>query len=78
LRLGELALAAGSIAPPRLVPGDRDVDEPLEEVALPFVSGAPRRLQLLVRGEVLAAPDQLETGSQLPFPGAFYLAQPLV
>ena len=59
-RLVELALAADPAAAPRLVPGHRNVDEPLEEVALLAVGGAPRELELLVSCEVLAAPDQLD------------------
>ena len=35
-RLGELALAAGPISALRVQPRDRDVDEPLQEVALVF------------------------------------------
>ena len=50
----ELALAAGTVAAPGLVPGDDDVDEPLEEVLLGRVGGAPRILERLVRFEVLA------------------------
>jgi hypothetical protein len=41
------------------------VDESLEKVAFVGVRGAPRELQLLVRGEVLAAADQLEAGFKL-------------
>jgi hypothetical protein len=36
------------------------VDEALQEVALLGRRGAPRALELLVRGEVLAAADQLD------------------
>ena len=50
----ELPLAAGAIAAAGLVPGDDDVDEPLEEVLLGGVRGAPRILERLVRLEVLA------------------------
>ena len=60
LGLLELALAASPVAAAGLIPGDGHVDEALEEVALPLVGRAPRRLQLFVGGEVLAAPDQLQ------------------
>lgn len=59
-RLLELALGADPVAPPGLVPRDRDMDETLEEIALGGGRGAPRELELLVRGEERAAPDQLE------------------
>ena len=49
----------------RLVPGDRDVDEPLVEVALLGRRRAPRELELLVRGEELSAPDQLEAALEV-------------
>jgi hypothetical protein len=58
----ELALAAHAVAAPGLVPGDRDVDEALEEVLLGRLGGPPRELQFLVRGEELACPNQLEPG----------------
>jgi hypothetical protein len=63
-RLGELPLAPRAVPPTRVVPGDRDVDETLEEVLLRRLCGPPGLLQLLVRLEVLAAPDQIETVSQ--------------
>ena len=50
----ELALAAGTVVAPGLVPGDDDVDETLEEVLLGRVCGTPRVLERLVRLEVLA------------------------
>jgi hypothetical protein len=40
-RLLELALAADSVSPPGLVPGDGDVDESLKEVTLLSIGGAP-------------------------------------
>jgi hypothetical protein len=40
-RFLELALAADTVAPPGLVPGDGDVDEPLEELAFGRRGGAP-------------------------------------
>jgi hypothetical protein len=60
----KLSLAPGAVPPARVVPGDRDVDETLEEVLLRRVGGPPRLLELLVGLEVLAAPDQLDTVSQ--------------
>ena len=60
LRLRELALAADLVAAAGLVPGHRDVDEPLEEVAFGAVGGTPRVLQRLVGGEELASADQVE------------------
>ena len=48
----ELTLAPDPVAAAGLVPGDDDVDEPLEEVALIGLGGAPGELQLLVRLEV--------------------------
>jgi hypothetical protein len=65
LCLLELALAAPPVAAARLIPGDGDVDEALEEVALPLVGRAPRRLQLFMGSEVLAAPDQLQPCGKL-------------
>jgi hypothetical protein len=59
-RLLELSFGADPFAAPGLVPGDRDVHEPLEEVPLAGLGGAPRVFQLLVSGEELAGPDQLE------------------
>jgi hypothetical protein len=59
-RLLQLPLAADAVAAARLVPGDRDVDEALEEVALRLAGRPPRGLELLVRREELAGPDQLE------------------
>jgi hypothetical protein len=59
-RLLELPLATDAVAARGLVPGDRDMDEALEEVLLRRVGGAPRELELLVGGEELAAADQPE------------------
>lgn len=56
----ELALAADTVPATRLVPRDGDVDQPLEEVLFRRLRGAPRQLELLVRGEELAAADQVE------------------
>jgi hypothetical protein len=63
-RLGELPLAPGAVPAARVVPGDRDMHEALEKVLLCRVGRPPGLLELLVRLEVLAAPDQLETVSQ--------------
>jgi hypothetical protein len=61
LRLRELARAgAGSAGDLRVVPGDCDVYEALEEVALGRVGSAPRVLERLVRLEVAPRPDQRE------------------
>src|SRR5919108_146293 len=62
-RLRQLAFGSDAPASPRLVPGDSDVDESLEEVALVRGRGAPGVLELLVRGEVLPRADQLHTSS---------------
>jgi hypothetical protein len=59
-RLLELPLAADTAAAPGLVPRHRDVDEPLEEIALVGRGRPPRVFQRLVRGEVLAGPQQLQ------------------
>ena len=59
-RLLELPLAADAVPAPGLVPRDRDVDEALEEVLLGRLGCPPRELELLMRGEELAGPDQLE------------------
>jgi hypothetical protein len=59
-RLLELAFAADSPAAAGLVPGDGDVHEPLEEVALDRLGGSPRVFQLLVSGEEFAGPNQLQ------------------
>jgi hypothetical protein len=58
-RLLELPLGAGAPATTRLVPGDDDVYEALEEVLLRGLGCAPRVLEGLVRGEVLAGPGKL-------------------
>jgi hypothetical protein len=62
--LRELALAPGPVPPARVVPGDSNVDETLEEVLLRRVGRTPGFLELLVRLEVLAAPNQIEPVSQ--------------
>jgi Transglycosylase SLT domain len=62
--LGELPLAAWTVAPARLVPGDGEVNEALEEVALVVRGRAPRELQLLVRLEVRACANAGEARLQ--------------
>jgi hypothetical protein len=57
-RLFELAFAPDPLAAAGLVPGDRDMHETLEELALGRLGGAPRILQFLVGGEELAGPNQ--------------------
>jgi hypothetical protein len=59
-RLCELTLAAHAVAATGLVPGDRHVDETLQEVTLVRRSFPPGVLELLVRGEIPAGADQLE------------------
>ena len=56
----ELPSAARLVATACLVPGDHDVDEPLEEVLLGGVGGAPRVFERLVCGEVFSRPRQLQ------------------
>jgi hypothetical protein len=62
--LVELARGCDRPAAPGLIPRNRDVDEALVEVALGGVGRAPNDLELLVRLEVPAGPDQLETARQ--------------
>src|SRR5262249_51788918 len=52
--------AARPLSASGLVPGDRHVHEPLEEVAFRSIRRAPCRLELLVGAEVVAFPDQVE------------------
>jgi hypothetical protein len=63
-RLRELPLASGPVSTPGVVPGDRNVDETLEEVLLGRLGRPPGLLELLVRLEELATPDQIETVPQ--------------
>jgi hypothetical protein len=58
-RLLQLPLAADPVPAAGLVPGDRDVDEALVEVALLRWGSAPGVLQLLVGGEELASANQV-------------------
>jgi len=57
-RLRELAFRADPPAAAGLVPGDRDMDEALVEVPLLRRSCPPGDLELLVRSEVVAGPDE--------------------
>ncbi len=57
----ELSLAPWSVAPAGVEPGDCDVDESLQEVALPCGRVAPLVLELFVRLEELARSDQLQS-----------------
>ena len=59
-RFRQLALRADTSTAAGLVPGDRDVDEALEEVALFGRSCTPGSFELFVRGEVLARTDELD------------------
>ena len=61
LGLHELPLAAVAVAALGVQPRDGDVDEPLQEVALGGRSRAPLVLELLVRLEVGALTDQLQS-----------------
>ena len=62
-RFRELPLGADLPPAACLVPRDGDVDEALKEVAFLARRCTPCELELLVRGEVLAAPDQLKSRS---------------
>jgi hypothetical protein len=64
-RLLELPLAADAVAAACLVPGNRDMDESLEEVAFSGLCRPPLELELLVRGEELAAADQIEAAEEV-------------
>jgi len=62
-RFLQLPFAADSVAATRLVPGDGDVYETLEEVTLGRLGRlgrAPRVFQLLMSGEELAGSNQLQ------------------
>jgi hypothetical protein len=60
-RFLELAFAADAPSAAGLVPGDRDVDQPLEKIALSRLGGPPGLLELLVCVKVPAGSDQLES-----------------
>jgi len=57
----ELALAPDLPSPAALVPGDRDMNKTLEEVALALVRRSPGLLQRLVSQEILLCRQQRET-----------------
>ena len=59
--LRELPLTPDAVPAAGLVPRNGDVHEPLQEVALRRLRRPPGVLERLVRGEVLAAADQLDT-----------------
>jgi hypothetical protein len=59
-RLLELTLAARTVRARGVMPRDRDVDEPLEEVALGVRGVPPLVLELLVGLEIRPRPDQSE------------------
>ena len=61
----ELALAADAVAAAGLIPGDGDVDEPLEEVALLRRRRTPGVLELFMGAEELAAADQVQSTRKL-------------
>ena len=61
----ELALAADAVAAAGLIPGDGDVDEPLEEVALLRRRRTPGVLELFMGAEELAAADQVQSTREL-------------
>jgi hypothetical protein len=60
-RLLELAFAADAVAAAGLIPGDRDVNEALEEVALLGRRGPPRVFEFLVGGKELLEANELQT-----------------
>ena len=60
-RLLELAPRGDRPPAARLVPGDGDVDEPLEEISLLRSRRAPRLLELLVRLEVATGANLLQS-----------------
>jgi hypothetical protein len=64
-RLLQLPLAADLVPAAGLVPGDRDMDEALVEVAFVRRGRAPGVLELLVGGEELAAANQVQASSKL-------------
>ena len=69
LRFLELTFAPDPPPAAGLVPGDDDMDEALEEVALPGLGRAPGELQLLVRLEVLPGARQREPGLEVAIRG---------
>jgi hypothetical protein len=69
-RLLELAFAADPPAAAGLVPRDRDMHEPLQEVPLGRFGGTPGVFQFLVSGEELAGSNQLEAALERVRQGA--------
>ena len=67
----QLPRAADLVPTTRLVPGDDDVDEPLEEVLLRGLRSAPRILERLVRGEVLPGAGEVEAPLEILLHGWF-------
>ncbi len=67
----QLPQAADLVATTGLVPGDDDVDEPLEEVLLRGLRSAPRILERLVRGEVLPGAGEVEAPLEILLHGWF-------
>ena len=65
LCLLELPLAARPLSTAGLVPGDDDMDEPLEEVLLGRLGGAPGILERLVCREVLSRSRQLQAAREV-------------
>jgi hypothetical protein len=61
-RFGKLPVHSDALSATGLIPRDRYVDEPLQEVALFGRRGTPCIFELFVRGEVLAGTDQLDAG----------------
>ena len=59
-RLLELTLAADPVSAARLVPGNSNVDETLQEVPLWGLRRTPGDLELLVRLEIAATANQFE------------------
>jgi hypothetical protein len=59
-RLLELALATDLLPATGLIPGNRDVDEALQEISLGRLGSPPGVLELLVRLEVPAFANQLK------------------
>ena len=64
-RFLELTLTPWAVAAPRLVPRDRDVNQPLEEVTLLGSCGSPHELELFVGGEEVSVSDQIEAASEM-------------
>ena len=63
-RFRELPLGSDPPAASGLIPRDGNVHQSLEEVPLVLRRRAPGVLELFVRGEVLAGPDQPDASSK--------------